>query len=108
MAYTEISAPKRKLFGLRALLALLVVALLSARAIAGAVMEYNWWREMGQIPAWLNMLAYGVAPLVAASLLAFVVLMTVHFKSCNDALAQRTKVYTRVSTLILLLAAVVL
>ena len=60
------------------LLIVLVVLLFGAGSIAGYVIEYQWWKEMGQTETWLDMLWYGLAPVVAATVLAFVALFMAH------------------------------
>ncbi len=47
------------------LIALLLAAFLSARAIASLVIEYQWWKEIGQLPTWFEMIWYRVAPVAA-------------------------------------------
>lgn len=49
------------------LIAILVALLISARTIAETVIDYAWWREIGQLPAWFSRLTYGIAPLAIAS-----------------------------------------
>lgn len=51
-----------------------VLLLISARTIAVTVIDYEWWQEMGQLQVWLDMLFYGVAPIGAASVVAFGIL----------------------------------
>src|SRR4030095_10438189 len=56
----------------------LLVLLFSASTIAGYVIEYEWWKEMGQTETWLDMLWYGLAPVAAATIVAFAALFTAH------------------------------
>jgi uncharacterized membrane protein (UPF0182 family) len=51
-----------------------ILLLFGARTIASTVIEYEWWKEVGQVPVWTSMIAYGIAPVVVASLLAFAAL----------------------------------
>ena len=75
----EISAPGRRR---RPLLVFLVGALLIllwlARSLSSYVIDYQWWREMGQVPTWLSLLFYQLAPLSAATLVAFVARWLAH------------------------------
>jgi uncharacterized membrane protein (UPF0182 family) len=76
---TTPSARSRR--GLRALVVLpvvLVLILLFARTIASYTIEYQWWREMSQVPTWIDMMLYRLAPVAAATLLAFAVLFGAH------------------------------
>ena len=51
-------APKRGGRGaLVTLIVLAIVILLGARSLASFSIEYQWWKELGQIDTWLAMLA---------------------------------------------------
>ncbi|RPI14749.1 MAG: hypothetical protein EHM65_04445, partial [Acidobacteriales bacterium] len=50
------------------------LVLSGARLAANFVIEYQWWKEMEQVPTWVEMLIYGIAPVAAATLIAFIVL----------------------------------
>lgn len=50
-----------------------LLVLLGSQALS-ALIEYQWWKEVGQVQTWVNLLLYGVAPEAAAGLLAAVVL----------------------------------
>jgi uncharacterized membrane protein (UPF0182 family) len=71
-AYNRIEGRPRR--SLRWVIAAVVLLLLGARTIASTVIEYEWWKEVGQLPVWTALIAYGIAPVVAASLLAFAAL----------------------------------
>ena len=48
------------------ILVAVVLALLVASAkVADLLIEYNWWREVGQVDTWLRMLGYQIAPAAA-------------------------------------------
>jgi len=64
-------------------LGILMAVFLGARTIASYVIDYQWWKEMGQVPTWFSMLLYGMAPALIASLLAFVVLWWVHARGAE-------------------------
>src|SRR5437879_5226486 len=86
------------------LIGLLLILLLGARWIAGYVIEIEWWKEMGQLRTWLSMLYYSIAPVAAATLVAFAVLWVSHaraLKFAGTGLGEH-KVYMRISTLFLL------
>ena len=79
-------APKRGGRGARITIIVLVIAvLLGARSLASFSIEYQWWKELGQIDTWLAMLAYGFAPLLAATLIAFGVLWVAHARALKFA-----------------------
>ena len=45
---------------------LLALAVSSVR-IAGFIIEYNWWKEVGQVGTWISMLGYSIAPALIAA-----------------------------------------
>jgi uncharacterized membrane protein (UPF0182 family) len=85
-----------------------VLVLASARFIGKYAIEYQWWREMGQVPTWIDMLVYSFTPLAAAVLVAFAVLFTAHARALKFSGTRLGyyPTYARVSTLVLLLLAV--
>ena len=50
---------------------LLFILLLCSRYLAGTILAYAWWKEMGQLDTWLNILLYGSGPTVIAAVLLF-------------------------------------
>jgi uncharacterized membrane protein (UPF0182 family) len=87
---------------------LLVVAafllLAGARFAAGIIIEYQWWKELGQVPTWIEMLIYSAAPVAAATLLAFAVLWLAHARALKFAGTRlgEHRAYAVLSTLALL------
>src|SRR4051794_5215593 len=78
----------------------LVVAVLAARSVAELVIEYEWWKELGQLQTWENIILYSVAPVAAATLLAFAVLWIVHaraLKFASTGLGEHS-LYAKIST----------
>ncbi len=45
---------------------------------ADYAIEYNWWKEVGQVDTWLGMLWYSVAPAAAGAVIAFAALWMAH------------------------------
>ena len=81
-----------------------MVILFGAGSIAGYVIEFQWWQEMGQVDTWFDMLGYALAPVVAATLLAFAVLWTAHLRGLKFAVIalRDNPVYARISAIVLL------
>ena len=80
--------PGRRLTSPAALIAagvVLVALLLGARTIASYAIEVAWWKELGQFRTWLSMLTYSVAPVAAATLVAFLVLWITHARALKFA-----------------------
>src|SRR5260370_20276769 len=100
----ESSGRKRPLGRIFIFLAILVI-LIGARSFASYVIEYEWWKEMGQTATWFAMLTYQLAPLAAATLIAFAALWIAHaraLKFAGTALSEH-RIYNKISTLALLL-----
>jgi len=84
--YIDRGSGKRGGHGARITIIVLAIAiLLGARSLASFSIEYQWWKELGQIDTWLAMLAYGFAPLLAATLIAFGVLWVAHARALKFA-----------------------
>ena len=77
------------------LLALILLVLPST--IANFIIEYNWWKEVGQVDTWISMLWYSMAPTVAGALVAFIALWVAHARGLHFAgVRQRDfRVYSR-------------
>lgn len=50
---------------------LLFALLVCSRYIASTLIDYEWWSELGQVDTWINLLLYGTAPILLASILFF-------------------------------------
>src|SRR5258708_21205432 len=77
----------RNLILLPVLLALILLALTST--IANFIIEYNWWKEVGQVGTWISMLWYSNAPSVAGALVAFIALWVAHAQGLHFAGVRR-------------------
>ncbi len=96
--------PGRRLSSPAALIAagvVLVVILLGARTIASYAIEAAWWKELGQFHTWLSLLSYSVAPVAAATAVAFFVLWIAHARALKFAGTRLGEhpLYSRLSTL---------
>src|SRR5436190_5853799 len=96
---------RKRPMGKLTLAIVLLILLFGAGTIAGYVIEYQWWQEMGQTETWFNMLWYGLAPVAAATVVAFVALFLSHARGMKFAFSslKENRVYARISTLALLL-----
>ena len=45
---------------------------------ANLIIDYNWWKEVGQVNTWMEMLWYAIGPVAVGTLLAFVALWLAH------------------------------
>src|ERR1700674_1650279 len=50
----------------------------AATTAANFIIEYNWWKEVGQVDTWIGMLWYSIAPAAAGAAVAFVALWVAH------------------------------
>ena len=108
MPYRSIESPRRR-FRLAWIILAALVVLLLARWLASYVIEYQWWKEMGQVSTWVNVLLYGTVPIVAASLLLWIVFWVAHargLKFGGSGLSEHPT-YAKIATLALLAFAVI-
>ena len=103
------SRPRSRRTARITLLVVLVLLLLGARTIASTVIDYQWWKEVGQVQTWLNMYLYGVGPLAVATLVAFAALWVAHARALKFAGTGLTdhRPYAKISALGLLFVAFV-
>jgi uncharacterized membrane protein (UPF0182 family) len=96
---------RRRPVGKITLLIVVLALLFGASTIAGYVIEYQWWKEMDQVETWFAMLWYSLAPVVAATLLAFVALWMAHAGGMKFAHAslRDNPTYAKIAVLVLLL-----
>lgn len=86
-----------------------LVLLIGGRWLASSLIEYEWWNEMGQVQTWLSLLLYGSAPVVIATVIAFLTFWIAHSRGMRLA-GTRTgehRTYTRLVSLVLLAIAAV-
>lgn len=86
---------------------LVIVALVLLRGSAAYILEYEWWKEIGQIETWSAMILYSFTPVVIGTVLLFVLFWVAHaraLKTAGTGLGQHPA-YARVTTLFLLFIA---
>ncbi len=92
------------------LLAVLLLALGWALATAADfLIEYSWWKEVGQASTWISMLWYSIAPGAAGALLAFMALWLAHARGLHFAGSRplNSQLYSRLVTVALAIMAIV-
>src|SRR5208282_484782 len=97
---------------LRNLIVLAVLLLILGWAIATAanfIIEYSWWKEVGQASTWISMLWYSIAPVAAGALVAFIGLWVAHARGLHFAGSrpQNFRLYSRLVTVVLAIVAIV-
>jgi uncharacterized membrane protein (UPF0182 family) len=110
MSFTELP-PYRRMprFGFAWIIAAIIVLLVFGRTICGWIIDYFWWREMGQVPTWIRMATYQYAPGVVAWIIVFAVLWIAHARGVRHA-GERLRthpLYAWASTLALAFVALI-
>jgi uncharacterized membrane protein (UPF0182 family) len=72
-----------------ALALLLLLGLWAMSVAAGFIIDYNWWKEVGQVDTWLSMLWYSIAPAAVGTVLAFIALWVAHARGLDYAGIRR-------------------
>src|ERR1700683_1953975 len=87
-----------------------VLLLAFGRSICSLIIDYLWWREMGQVSTWLRASAYLYATNVAEWLIAFLVLWIGHARGMKYAgtSLRAHRLYSRLVTLGLAVVALVI
>jgi uncharacterized membrane protein (UPF0182 family) len=100
----EIEGSQKRAGGCLLLAIVVVFALFGARFFSSLVIEYQWWKELGQLETWLNTWLYGYVPIIAATIIAFVVLWVSHARAIkhSGAALRQFRLYSRISTLAIL------
>jgi uncharacterized protein len=90
--------------GLIGLFILLVVLLIGTRWAASLLIDYSWWKELGQVRTWIDLYAYSTIPVAGATLLTWIVLLIAHARGVHFAGGQVSDypIYSRISSVGLL------
>ena len=93
--------------GLIGLFILLVVLLIGTRWAASLLIDYSWWKELGQVRTWVDLYAYSTIPVAGATLLTWIVLLIAHAGGVHFAGGQVSDypIYSRISSVALLAVA---
>src|SRR5580658_4081707 len=92
------------------LAAAVFLLLVFGRSICSLIIDYLWWREMGQVATWVRASAYLYTTTVAEWLIAFLVLWIGHARGMRYARTspREHRLYSRVVTAALVLVAMVI
>jgi uncharacterized membrane protein (UPF0182 family) len=74
-----------KIRNLLVLGALLAAAVWAATTAADFIVDYSWWREVGQVSTWISMLWYSIAPFAVTAAAALVALWIAHARGMHFA-----------------------
>ncbi|HUI82853.1 MAG TPA: UPF0182 family protein [Candidatus Binatia bacterium] len=91
-----------------AVIAALVVIGWVIPTAASSLVEYNWWKEVGQVHTWISMLWYSLAPAAAGAVLAFLALYIAHARGLHFAGVRRGDfpIYSRLVAVAVALVAI--
>src|SRR6266853_1230133 len=80
----------------------------AATTAANFLIEYNWWKEVGQVDTWIGMLWYSIAPAAAGAFVAFIALWLAHASGLRFAgIRQKDfRLYSRLIPVALALVAI--
>jgi uncharacterized protein len=97
---------------IRNLVALAVLLLILVWTISTAsdyIIEYSWWKEIGQASTWISMLWYSIAPAAAGALVAFVGLWVAHARGLHFAGSRprNSRLYSRLVAVVLAIVSIV-
>ncbi|HWW51049.1 MAG TPA: UPF0182 family protein [Verrucomicrobiae bacterium] len=88
---------------------LLLIAIRVVTTAANFIIEYNWWREVGQASTWISMLWYSIAPATAGAVVAFIALWVAHARGLHFTGVRRRdfRFYSRAIAVGLALVAII-
>ncbi len=83
---------------------LLLVLLIGARWAASILIEYSWWKELGQVNTWIDLYAYSTLPIAGATFVTWIILLVAHSRGVHFAGGQVSDypIYSRISSVALL------
>ena len=90
--------------GLFILAAIVLLLFVSAGWASSRLIEYSWWKEMGQVDTWLDLYAWSAMPVSIATVIAWIVLLITHSRAVRFAGGRTSDygIYSRVAALGLL------
>ena len=90
------------------LLFLLLSLVWAITTAANFIIEYNWWKEVGQASTWISMLWYSIAPVAVGALVAFIALWVAHARGLHFAGSRprNVRLYSRLVTVVLAIVAI--
>jgi uncharacterized membrane protein (UPF0182 family) len=97
--------PNRGLrIGIIGIVILLFVLLIGARWAASIMIDYSWWKELGQVNTWIDLYAFSTLPVAGATLITWIVLLVAHARGVKFAGGRVSDypIYSRVSSVVLL------
>lgn len=105
----EIEGPRARRAGCIFFLILAFAILAGLRGLASYTIDYQWWKEMGQLRTYFSMLAYAVVPAAIATVIAFIAFWISHARALKFAGTGMSehRWYARIATLGALVLAII-
>src|SRR6187402_533658 len=72
---------RRGRFGCGSIILGLFVFLVAAKSVASAILDYQWWSEVGQLETWWKQVYVHTAPIFYATAFGYAVLWIVHARA---------------------------
>ena len=90
--------------GIAGIVLLIIVLLVCARWGASLLIDYSWWKELGQVRTWIDLYAYSTLPIAGATFITWIVLLIAHARGVHFAGGQISDypVYSRIASVALL------
>ncbi len=90
--------------GLISLVVVFFVLLIGANWGASLLIDYSWWKELGQVKTWIDLYAYSTLPIAFATFVTWIILLIAHARGVKFAGGRVSDypVYSRISSLVLL------
>lgn len=84
--------------------AVIFIGLACAGWFASRLIDYSWWKEMGQVNTWLDLYAWSTMPWATGAIIAWIVLLIAHARAVRFAGGRTSDypIYSRVASLALL------
>src|SRR5580704_18229731 len=93
----------RRRIGLIGLAVVVLLLIASAGWASSLLIEYSWWKEMGQVNTWLDLYAWSTLPVTVATLVGWLALLIAHSRAIRFAGGRSSDypIYSRVAALVL-------
>ena len=90
--------------GLISLVVLFFVVLIGANWGASLLIDYSWWKELGQVKTWIDLYAYSTLPIAFATFVTWIILLIAHARGVKFAGGRVSDypLYSRISSVVLL------
>ncbi|HEU0123270.1 MAG TPA: UPF0182 family protein [Bryobacteraceae bacterium] len=90
--------------GCGGIFAALFVLFILAKSIASTLLDYEWWKEVGQVETWWQQIYVHTAPIFYATVFGYVVLWVIHARALKAAgtSLSRHPAYARLASIVLI------